>query len=356
MDETVIKSTKTTFWSALLKYGVPLVISIGLCWLLFSNGDIDIAGMWEIVRRECDFRWILLNLLLGIMAQVFRAARWQIQLRALDIRPSFWQLVLSIFGTYSVNLVFPRLGEVWRTGYIAARERAPFTTVFGSMVADRLADTLTVLILLLLTFIPAGAQLRDYLGQSGGAMAKLGVLIGSPLLWGFVIASITAVWIVFVRFPENKVIAKIRSICGGLWKGFAVVATMPGRGRWLFYTLLLWGCYITALYCAFRAFPVTSEVLARHGLTALAVCFVLTSLSMGVPSNGGIGPWQWAMIFGLTLYSAGVAGLTHEYALTFANLVMGVQTLMLIVQGLFTFGCIAFSKHSNSKHSKKNPK
>ena len=95
MDETVIKSTKTTLWSALLKYGVPLVISIGLCWLLFSNGDIDIAGMWEIVRRECDFRWILLNLLLGIMAQVFRAARWQIQLRALDIRPSFWQLVLS---------------------------------------------------------------------------------------------------------------------------------------------------------------------------------------------------------------------------------------------------------------------
>lgn len=52
------------------------------------------------------------------------------------------------------------------------------------------------------------------------------------------------------------------------------------------------------------------------------------------------------MIFGLTLYSAGVAGLTHEYALTFANLVMGVQTLMLIVQGLFTFGCIAFQKHS----------
>ena len=153
----------------MLKYGVPLVISVGLCWLLFSNDDIDLAGMMEIVRRECDFRWILLNLLLGIMAQVFRAARWQIQLRALDIRPPFRQLVLSIFGTYSVNLVFPRLGEVWRTGYIAARERAPFTTVFGSMVADRLADTLTVLILLLLTFIPAGAQLREYLGQSGGA-------------------------------------------------------------------------------------------------------------------------------------------------------------------------------------------
>ncbi|MDE6175136.1 MAG: flippase-like domain-containing protein [Duncaniella sp.] len=350
MDGNSIESTdKTTFLGALLKYGVPLVISIGLCWLLFSNGDIDLAGMWEIVRRECDFRWIVANLLLGIMAQVFRAARWQIQLRALDIRPSFWQLVLSIFGTYSVNLVLPRLGELWRTGYIAARERAPFTTVFGSMVADRLADTLTVLILLLLTFIPAGAQLSEYLGQSGGAMARLGELITSPLLWGFVIAAVIAVWAVFVKFPEHRVIAKIRSLCGGLWKGFAVVATMPGRGRWLLYTVMLWGCYITALYCAFRAFPLTTEVLNLHGLTALAVCFVLTSLSMGVPSNGGIGPWQWAMIFGLTLYASGVAGLTREYALTFANLVMGSQTLMLIVQGLFTFGCIAFSKRSKTE-------
>jgi len=341
-----LQSTKTNFFGTLLKYGVPLVISVGLCWLLFSNDDIDLAGMMEIVRRECDFRWILLNLLLGIMAQVFRAARWQIQLRALDIRPPFRQLVLSIFGTYSVNLVFPRLGEVWRTGYIAARERAPFTTVFGSMVADRLADTLTVLILLLLTFIPAGAQLREYLGQSGGALARISEILGSPLLWGFVIAAMAAVWFVFVRFPEHKVIARLRSIISGLWKGFAVVVTMPGRGRWLIFTVLIWSCYIMSLYCAFRAFPLTAEVLVIHGPTALAVCFVLTSLAMGVPSNGGIGPWQWAMIFGLTLYSAGVAGLTHEYALTFANLVMGVQTLMLIVQGLFTFGCIAFSKRS----------
>ena len=118
------------------------------------------------------------------MAQVFRAARWQIQLRALGIRPSFWQLVLSILGTYSVNLVFPRLGEVWRTGYIANKEKAPFTTVFGSMVADRLADTLAVFILLLLTFIPAGTQLRFYLSQDGGMLSKLFDLLESPVLWG----------------------------------------------------------------------------------------------------------------------------------------------------------------------------
>ncbi|MDE6813496.1 MAG: hypothetical protein K2J28_06670, partial [Duncaniella sp.] len=99
---------------------------------------------------------------------------------------------------------------------------------------------------------------------------------------------------------------------------------------------------------ALRAFPRTDEMRSRHGLAALAVCFVFTSISMGVPSNGGIGPYQWAMIFGIALFSADIPGLTREYALTFANLLMGVQTLVLIVQGLFTFGCIALTKrHKN---------
>ena len=198
-------TAKKRLGSYLLKYGVPLVISVGLCWLLFHNEDINPSKMWNIIRRDCDFRWIVLNIFFGIMAQVFRAARWQIQLRALGIRPSFWQLVLSILGTYSVNLVFPRLGEVWRTGYIANKEKAPFTTVFGSMVADRLADTLAVFILLLLTFIPAGTQLRFYLSQDGGMLSKLFDLLESPVLWGALIATlVVCVWI-FVQIGRAHV-------------------------------------------------------------------------------------------------------------------------------------------------------
>lgn len=344
------KAAKKRFWSYLLKYGVPLVISVGLCWLLFRGDGMNLSRMWEIIRTECDFKWIALNLGFGLLAQVFRAARWRIQLRALDIRPSFWELCLSIFGTYSVNLVFPRLGEVWRTGYIAAREKAQFTTVFGSMVADRLADTITVFILLLLTLIPAGAQINEYFSQDGAMVHKLTSMLGSPILWGCIIATLLVIVWLFVRFPEHKVIAKIREIWHGLWKGFSVVLTMPGKGPWLILTALIWGSYIMALYCALLSFPLTAEMVARHGLPALAVCFVFTSVSMGVPSNGGIGPYQWALIFAIALYSADIPGLTHEYALTFANLVMGVQTIALILLGLFTFSCIAILNHKSKKN------
>lgn len=326
----------------LFKYGLPLAISVGLCWLLFR--DIDFAEMWRIITTECRFGWILLALAFSVLSHVLRGARWGIQLSALGIRPGLFALTLSIFGTYAVNLVLPRLGELWRTGWIAERQKASFTAVFGSMVADRLADTVTVGLLTAFTFIVAHRQLMEYLSQNTAMYESMAAFLSSPWLWAGIIGFIALVAFIFIRFPHNKLIVKLKSFCLGLWQGFAVIVKMKGKGRWLILTLLLWGCYFLQLYLAFFAFPATAEVVHRHGIIAPLVCFILSSISMGVPSNGGIGPWQWAVIFGLGMFSAGVPALTEGYATTFANLVMGCQTILLILLGIFTFSCIAVMK------------
>lgn len=330
----------------LFKYGLPLAISVGLCWLLFR--DIDFAEMWRIITTECNFGWILLALGFSVLSHVIRGARWGIQLKALGIRPGLFALTLSIFGTYAVNLVLPRLGELWRTGWIAQRQKAPFTTVFGSMVADRLADTVTVALITAMAFVVAHRQLMEYLSQNTAMYDRLTDLLASPWLWAGIIGVIALVAFVFIRYPRNPFLVKIKGFCRGLWEGFAVIARMEGKGRWLILTCLLWGCYFLQLYLAFFAFPATAEVVHRHGIVAPLVCFVLSSISMGVPSNGGIGPWQWAVIFGLSMFSAGIPALTEGYATTFANLVMGCQTLLLILLGIFTFACIAVMKKKSA--------
>lgn len=341
--ETAPAPRRTSAAGYLLRYGIPLVITAGLCYLLFHN--IDFSSMMDTIRRECDFRWIGGALIVSVFSHIFRAARWQIQLRALGIRASLWELTLSIFGTYAVNLVFPRLGEVWRTGYVAQAQKAPFTTVFGSMVADRLADTITVLLITGATFLLAGKQLLSYLNQNPEAGSAVTGLLTSPWLWLTVILAIGLPWWFFVRFPEHKAVKKIREVWSNLWGGFSVIATMPGKGRWLLLTVAVWGCYFFQLYLAFFSFPLTAEVVSTYGTTAVLVCFVLSSISMGVPSNGGIGPWQWAIIFGLHFYA--VPGLTQSYATSFANLVLGMNTLLLILLGLFTFAAIAIGRRKN---------
>lgn len=324
----------------LVKYGVPLLVTVLLCRLLFK--DTDFGQMMAIIRNQCRFQWIALALGISIFSHIFRAMRWRIQLRALGVQAPLFSLVLSIFGTYAVNLVLPRLGEIWRTGYIARRRDAPFATVFGSMVADRLADTVTVALLTLVTFLLATTQLGTYLGQNSAAYERWMSLLTSPWLW-LAAATCLAAAVMFMRWHSKiGIVNRMQGFVKGLWQGFAVIATMPGKGRWLLLTLCIWGCYFMQLYVAFFAFDFTAQIVNAHGMLAVLVAFVLSSLSMGVPSNGGIGPWQWSVIFALGLY-----GLGRGLATAFANLVMGSQTLLLIALGLFTFACIAVQKRSN---------
>lgn len=332
--------------SMILKIAIPTVITVGLCFVLFTG--IDFNEMMDVIRRDCNFYWIALGLFLSVCAQIIRAWRWKLQLMALGIRPPFFSIVLSIFGTYAVNIVFPRLGEIWRTGYIAARQKAPFTTVFGSMIADRVADLLTVATLTVITLLLASPAVMAFVEKYPAAYNAVTAFLESPFTWACAVAVIIIAWLLYARFYSSRLIRKIRKAIVELWQGFAVVFTMPHRLLWIVLSLALWTCYFFQLYVAFFAFPFTVELLHANGVICVLVCFVLSSIAMGVPSNGGIGPWQLAVIFSLTLYapamSASAAETFHTNIVAFANLVMATETLLLIVLGIFTFLCIGLEK------------
>lgn len=338
---------KKNWLSIVLRFAIPLIISVGLCWLLFR--DFDFGEMWRVIRTECRFEWFAFGVVFAVLAQVFRAMRWRIQLRAIGVTPGLFPLILSIFGTYAVNLVFPRLGEVWRTGYIAQRQKASFTSVFGSMVADRLADTVSVALILVFTFIVASGSIVSYLAQNEATYESLRSLALSPWLWGTLVAGIAFVWW-FMRWrTANTVVTRIQKAVRELWGGFIAIFSMPHKGKWLLLTAGIWLSYFTQFYLGMYAFGFTEALLQQHGWTVALVAFVLSSISMGVPSNGGIGPWQWTVMFSLGIY-----GLGEVPGAVFANMQLGITTLLTIVLGLFTFICIAIDRHKNSKQPTKN--
>ena len=157
--------------SALLKYGIPIAISVGLAWFLSKN--VDWGAIKQSLSNDVNYWWFVPVIVVSIFSHIFRALRWRLQLNAIGIKPSLSALINSIFGTYFVNLLFPRLGEVWRSGYIAQREKASFTQVLGSMVGDRLSDTVTVGLLTIFTFFiaqDAFIKFFDQRGDGGGSI------------------------------------------------------------------------------------------------------------------------------------------------------------------------------------------
>lgn len=347
---TQVAKGKNGILGKILKFAIPLVVSVGLFVVMFR--DIDFNEMMAVIRSDCDFRWIALALALSIAPMFFRAMRWRIQLKAIGVTSPLHLLVFSIFGTYAVNLVFPRLGEVWRCGFVAYRRDAQFSAVFGSMVADRFADLLTVLILTLLTFVIAHEPIIDFVRTYPQAYNAILAILTSPFTWIALVAALALAWWLLTH-SRNSGILKIKAFLLGLWKGFAALASMQQKGRWLLLTVALWGCYFLQLVIQFNAFPMTQQMLHQHGLLVPLVCFVLTSISMGIPSYGGIGPYQTTMLFGLGLFIP--SGMNHTAFLTqgaaFGNLIIAMQTALTILLGLITFAWIALNRrHTTPAH------
>ena len=315
---------------AILKFGVPVVIGVFLIWFLLTN--VNISEM-KAVMASANFWWFGIVIVVSVFSHVFRAMRWQLQLRAIGIEAPLSALINSIFGTYAVNLVFPRAGEVWRCGYIANREKASFTKVVGSMVADRMSDTFTVLFITLLALILAKDAIYQCLGDQM-QNAVIGLLTNVWLWIGGAVMVALLVWL-FTCQTTNALILKVRTMVLNLWNGFAAIGKMEGKWMFLLYTLCIWGCYYFQRYFAAFAFDFTADL----GFVPVLVLFVLSSIGMGVPTNGGLGAWHMAIILGLSIYGVGTFDVKNldPNASGFAMLVWGIQTLLLIALGIYAF-------------------
>lgn len=322
-----------------VRYLVPLAFTVGLVWYMFSH--IDMEQMVDIIRHGVNYWWILFAMVLSVFSHIIRAARWNIQLRALGIKAPFMALCCSIFGTYALNLVFPRLGEIWRCAYVSKREHASFSTVVGSMVGDRLSDTLMVLLITFFTFFAARNGMTAFMTKYKIGQDTLALLV-NPLFWLVLCACGGAVWALF-HFGKGKIITAIKKQAIKLWHGFIVIGTMKGKWKFIILTLMLWSCYYFQLYVAFFAFSFTADLCSQpslaFGLIPCLVAFVLSSIGMAIPSNGGLGPWNIAVAFGLAIY-----GITETEGTTFSILVWSAQTVMLILLGIFTMVYISVNK------------
>lgn len=319
------------------RYLLPVALTGLLVRYMFRK--VDFAEMLSVLRRGVDYWWILLAMMISVFSHLFRALRWRLQLRSLGVKVSLTALCCSIFGCYALNLLLPRLGEIWRCTFVSRRGKAPFSTVLGSMVADRLADSVMVLFLLLLSMVLATSSVTSFLDRYPLGQSLLALLY-NPWFWYALIMACLAAVLIIRHFRASMVIRKAGGWLAQLWKGFAAVAMMKGRRKFALYSLLIWGCYFIQLYVAFFAFPFTarlcSEGATGYGLVPCLVAFVLSSIGMAIPSNGGLGPWNLAIMFGLALY-----GVSEAEGTTFSMVQWSGQTVMLIILGIFTMGYIA---------------
>lgn len=317
--------------SKVLKIVIPLVIGVVVLWFLYR--DTDFNKMWETIK-DANFGILALSLIFGPLGNIIRGFRWKLLIEPLGYNPSVKTLIYSVLGSYAVNIAIPRGGEVWRCAIVAKQEKIPFSKLIGTMLLDRLSDTATVIAIILLACCFNLNVFVSYIENNQAILEMLNKFISSPWLIGGLILLIIFLVLVFTVFKNNKIVRKVINFLNDIWNDMKTIFKMKHKGQFLLYTLGIWVCYFLYFYITFFAFDFT-----RHlGITAGLIGFALSSLSMAIPTNGGMGVWHAAVVLSLGLY-----GVSKDSAEAFAFAVFAIQSLWIVICGLYSMFAISLN-------------
>lgn len=334
MEETdeVVTQKKSSLLNNLIKVVLPLGLGIAIIYYLISK--IDPSQLW-VILKDANWGILLFSLFFGLLGNTIRGYRWALFITPLGYSPKISNLNYAIYGGYAVNFALPRAGEIWRCGVIAKEDNIPFSKLFGTMILDRIFDTITVAIISLVAFLFNMQFFLTQLEQNQTTFNTISSIFKSPLLYLAIGAAIATIYMIFRFFKENVIVRKIKGFLSSIASDLKAIWKMNTKGRVFLYTIGIWGSYFCYFYITFFAFDFTADL----GITAGLIAFALSSISMGVPSNGGLGPWQIAVIASLSLY-----GVDKLHATAFATGVFAVQSIWVIICGLFGIAMLALKK------------
>jgi uncharacterized protein (TIRG00374 family) len=318
-----------------LRYAISLSLAGGLLWLVFK--DIDLVSMVDRLK-QADWRWIALSCTLVLLAHITRAWRWQMLLEPLGHRPSLFDATTSVLTGYFANYIIPRMGEVTRCGTLYKLEKVPVNLSFGTVVAERVFDVLTLLVLIALNFLLEFDRLSAFFMDFFGSKVSGGEPQGTPfLLIGFVgLVLVVVVGVLYVlthkhlreKLLQNAIVLKIATFLKGMLEGILSVRKLRSPGLFIFSTLLIWVFYYLISYVLFFSIPETASLGPLAGLTIL----VIGAIGMTAPTQGGIGAYHLLVGNVMILY-----GLTQKDGITLATFVHGTQMLFMLAVGALAF-------------------
>ena len=303
---------------------LPFVLGLGILWWMYRGTNWSDFGHY--VLHEMNWWWMLLSLAFGILPQMARAWRWKMALEPLGEHPRRTSCIDAIFMSYAARLVIPRVGEVTRCGTLKTADGVSFTKSLGTVVTERLVDSL---LMLLFTGIAFLLQLPMFLRFLKETNTNIGDLLyrftGTGYIVTFIclVAALIAGLVAIRRFSFFK---KGRDMLRDMWEGVLSLRKVRNLPLYLFYSVLIWVGYFLHFYIAFFSFDFTAHL----SIGAAFLIFCVGTFAVLVPTPNGAGPWHFAVKTMLVLY-----GVAETQAIMFALTVHTIQTALVVLLGAF---------------------
>ncbi|KGI60091.1 lysylphosphatidylglycerol synthase transmembrane domain-containing protein [Prevotella sp. S7 MS 2] len=314
---------------------VALSLILGGAILYWMYRGFDFHAVQDVLFHQMNWGWMLLSFPFGVLAQAFRGWRWRQTLEPVDEHPRMSTLVNSVFLSYAVSLVVPRVGEFARCGVLHRYDGTSFPKALGTVVTERAIDSLLVLLITALTLI---FQLRTFDTFFLKTGTSLDHLIHSFTSTGWMVTGICLVAVIAlggVILKKLSIFNKVKETVDGIKQGIMSLRKVRNQPRFIFFTLAIWGSYFLHYYLTFFCFESTAGL----GMSCALVTFIVGSIAVIVPTPNGAGSWHFAVKTMLILY-----GVQAVDALNFVLIVHSIQTLLVVALGIYAWLVLSFTK------------
>jgi len=311
---------------------MPLVLGAAILYWMYRGENWQ--QIVHVMTDEMDWTWMLLSFPFGILAQVFRGWRWRQTLEPVGEHPRLSTSIHAIFLSYAASLLIPRVGEFTRCGVLARYDAVSFPKALGTVVTERAIDSLLVLGITAIVILLEMSTFGTFFQKTGTNLHD--ILYGFSWAGYVVVAICVAAMLILLHFLLRKlsIYNKVKATLSGIWQGIISLKYVRNIPLFAVFTLAIWLSYFLHYYLTFFCFDFTASL----GIGCALVTFIVGSIAVIVPTPNGAGPWHFAVKTMLILY-----GVQDERALYFVLIVHTIQTMLVVVLGIYAWLALNFT-------------
>ena len=284
--------------------------------------------------------WLVIPIvIMALLSHLSRSMRWKLLLEQLGYHPKLKNVFMVTMVGYLANSAVPRLGEILKCTFLARYEKLRVEKLVGTILIERTFDIICYLIFIGLTIFIQIDVVGHYIKEkisSAGHHSTLPIWAKLSILSCAIILLVLLLKILFSRFPQNRIIIRIKSFFSGMGEGFTTIKHLKKRKLFIAHTIFIWLMYLLQIYVGFHAMQETSHL----GIKAACSVLTLATLSM-IVTPGGIGSFPFFVMQTLTIYN-----IVSPVGKAFGWLIWGVSTGIIIVIGL---SCLLLLPYINRK-------